>query len=163
MTSLHDAGFWIAGPDWTGQPLIITGAEMTVAGVGYIEALELAAGRERDAREAGGTELIAGCYAAKEIIAPFAIRRRINQTTTRQNPPKPAAVLWGVPSFRVPKFRRPHHFFPRFNTPPQSRHLRSPGAQLHHSIITAFRPTALVGRLGCLTTTITTARAFWRT
>jgi len=40
ITSLHDAGSWIAGPDWTGHPLIITGAEMNVAGVGYIEALE---------------------------------------------------------------------------------------------------------------------------
>ena len=34
---------------------------------------------------------------------------------------------------------------------PQSRHLRSPGAQLHHSIITAFRSAASVGRLGNLT------------
>ena len=62
-----------------------------------------------------------------------------------------------------PRARRPHHFFPRFNIPPRSRHLRSPGAQLHHSIITAFRPTALVSRLGNLTTTITMARASWRT
>ena len=42
--------------------------------------------------------------------------------------------------------------------PPRSRHLRPPGAQLHHSVITSFRPTALVGRLGSLTTTITMAR-----
>ena len=46
---------------------------------------------------------------------------------------------------------------------PQSRHLRSPGAQLHHSIITtAFRSAASVGRLGNLTPKIKMARA-WRT
>ena len=38
---------------------------------------------------------------------------------------------------------------------PQSRHLRSPGAQLHHSIITAFRSAASVGRLGHVSATLT--------
>ena len=62
-----------------------------------------------------------------------------------------------------PRARRPHHFFPHFNIPPRSRHLRSPGAQIYHSIITAFRPTALVGHLGNLTPKITMGRASWRT
>ena len=39
---------------------------------------------------------------------------------------------------------RPNHLppLPSSNPPPQSRHQRSPRAQLHHSIITAFRPAA---------------------
>ena len=55
-------------------------------------------------------------------------------------------------------------FLPCLQHPfPRSRHLRPPGAQLHRSIITAFRHTALVVRLGSLITAITMARASWRT